>query len=197
MAYHHGQLRRALLDAALDLVNEAGPRGLTLRGAARRAEVSPSAPYRHFADREALLAALATEGFDALAEELAAIDRAEPDPVERVLRLGAEYVRFATQHRARYRVMFGDEIPDRRAHPELHEASRRVFGYLEGAVDDAHRAGSIAGEPREVTLLCWSMVHGLSSLILDGQARVGDEPAAIRALTERLGRLLLDGVRRS
>lgn len=195
MAYHHGQLRRALLDAALDLVKESGPRGLTLRGVARRAGVSPSAPYRHFADKEALLAAVAAEGFAALALKLDEVSEELEDPLERVLLLGTSYVRFATQNSARYRVMFGQEIPDRSEHPELDEVARRVFGHLESAVADAHREGSIAGDERSVTLLAWSLVHGLSSLILDGQAGVPGDEASVAVLGERLGRLLLDGIR--
>jgi len=195
VAYHHGQLRRALMDAALDLVTELGPMGLTLRGAARRAGVSPSAPYRHFVDREALLAAVAAEGFALLADQLDEVSAALEDPLERVLRIGVAYVRFATENRARYRVMFGQQIPDRKKHPELEEAARRTFSHLDRAIADAHARGLLRGEPRALTLLAWSVVHGLSSLILDGQARVSGEPPSVEAIAERLGQLLLDGIR--
>ena len=83
----------------------------------------------------------------------------------------------------------------RASHPELEEVARRAFGHLESAVSDAHARGSIAGDPRAITLLAWSVVHGLSSLILDGQARVPAEEPVVRALAEHLGQLLFDGIR--
>lgn len=197
MAYHHGQLRRALMDAALDLIAESGPGGLTLRGAARRAGVSPSAPYRHFADKEALLAAVAAEGFSELADQLDEVSAQLEDPVGRILALGTAYVHFATRDGARYRLMFGHEIPSRSAHPELEEAAARTHGHLARAVADAHAEGSIEGDQRSVTLLAWSVVHGLSSLVIDGHTNVPGEPAAVDRLAEQLGRLLLNGIKRA
>lgn len=194
MAYHHGQLHRAMIDAALELVRESGPKGLTLRGAARRAGVSPAAPYRHFADREALLAAVALEGFTDLVLRLEEIAGAIDDPVERLHRLGVAYVVFATEDPARYRVMFGDDIPDRSAHPALDEMARRAFAHLATAVTDGHTAGRLEGGERAVTLLSWSVVHGLASLLLDGQARIPTDTETVEAVSEQLGRLLLSGI---
>jgi AcrR family transcriptional regulator len=196
MGYHHGRLRPALIDAAVRLVEEEGPKGLSLRGAARRSGVSPAAVYRHFADKEALLAAVATEGFEELGRELEAVAEAVEDPIERLLRLGVTYVGFAAENASRYRVMFGDEIPDRAVHPELDRAARHTFAQLERAVEDGHAAGRIAGKPRAVTLLSWSVVHGLASLILDGHAKAPTDRASTEALAEHLGHLLLDGVAR-
>ncbi|MCC6876530.1 MAG: TetR/AcrR family transcriptional regulator [Sandaracinaceae bacterium] len=194
MAYHHGQLHRAMIDAALELVREGGPKGLTLRAAARRAGVSVAAPYRHFADKEALLAAVALEGFTELVARLEKIASEIDEPVERLKRLGIAYVRFATDDPARYRVMFGDEIPDRKAHPELEEMARRSFGYLAKAVADGHARGLLEGGERAVTLLSWSVVHGLASLLLDGQARVPTDAKSVDAIGDQLGTLLLVGV---
>jgi AcrR family transcriptional regulator len=150
-AYHHGDLRAALLRAAGELLEQQGIAALSLREAARRAGVSHNAPYRHFPQREALLAALAAEGFRMLADGQAAAAR------ER----GLAYVRFALEHPQRFRLMFGGVVPIG-SHPELREQGRRAYQKLEDAFrelgDDARLAAAAA----------WSLVHGLANLILDG-----------------------------
>src|SRR5262245_23788463 len=104
--YHHGDLRRALLDAALEILAEGGAAGLTLREVARRAGVTHAAPYRHFEDKAALLAAVAEEGFRAVYAEMLARSERVKDPVERLYQIGAAYVLFAVTHPAHFRVMF-------------------------------------------------------------------------------------------
>src|ERR1700756_3450685 len=128
-SYHHGDLKRALTSAALSLVAEKGPKGFTLTEAARRAGVSAAAPYRHFADKAELLAAVAEQGFgDLHADLVAAVDVAS-DPRARVIELGRAYVRWAVAHPDHYQVMFGAEI-DKTAHPSLGAAAMRAFGDL-------------------------------------------------------------------
>ncbi|MGO9694994.1 MAG: TetR/AcrR family transcriptional regulator, partial [Mycobacterium sp.] len=108
-SYHHGDLKRALTSAALSLVAEKGPKGFTLTEAARRAGVSAAAPYRHFADKAELLAAVAEQGFRDLHADLAAAGARASDPRERVIELGRVYVRWAVTHPDHYQVMFSGE----------------------------------------------------------------------------------------
>jgi AcrR family transcriptional regulator len=167
--YHHGDLRRALVDAALELVGEQGVAPLTLREVARRAGVSHAAPYHHFADRAALLAAVAEEGFRALtAAMLRARDRAGPDPRRRLQEIGVAYVEFATGHPAHFRVMFSGELAGQQADcPGLDEAGASSYGVLL----DALRA-CVGGEPGPaLAAAAWSIVHGLAVLWIDGPLR--------------------------
>lgn len=195
--YHHGNLREALLEAARETLAETGPAGLSLREVARRAGVSPGAPYRHFADREALLAAVATDGFRAFGAALAEAGEGAPDPLERLRRLGVAYVRFATAHPERFRVMFGDSIPDVSAHPELEEAAHSASVHLRSAVTDSLEGGLLAGDgPQLPALVSWALVHGLASLALDGQGReIGLSRETAGDLAEAVTRYLVDGMR--
>jgi AcrR family transcriptional regulator len=195
--YHHGNLPQALRDAALALITEAGADALTLRGAAKRAGVSQAAPYRHFRNKEALLAAVAEDGFRAMAEAMRR--RAAPhreDPAGRLRALGRAYVEFATRHPAHFRVMFGRVPVDRAAHPGLQAAAAAAYGLLTDAIRDCQAAGVVrAGDPEERALCAWSAVHGLSALVVDGQ--LGErgrplEPLA-RAVTDTIVRGLAGG----
>jgi AcrR family transcriptional regulator len=150
--YHHGDLRAAVLAAAAKMMEKEGLAGLSVREAARRAGVSHNAPYRHFPDRDALLAALAAEGFSALGKALQnRSGRA----------LGEAYVRFALEHPQRFQLMFGgrlarDRHGELRAHAEAtHERLAKAFAGLGSEARFAAAAG-------------WSLVHGLAQLILDG-----------------------------
>src|SRR5258708_6887496 len=108
-SYHHGDLRRALLDAALALLEKSGVEALTLREGARRVGVTAGAPYHHFADKEAIVASVAEEGFVELGEAMAAA-RDAADPASRLGAMGRSYVRFAVAHPAHFRVMFGKMV---------------------------------------------------------------------------------------
>lgn len=170
-SYHHGDLRRALLDAALALVEREGPLALTLRAVARLAGVSPSAPYRHFEDKESLLAAVAEEGLRTLSAWMREAAAAQTkSPVLKLQALGIAYVRFAASHPSYFRVMFGPGVGDRTTHPALHDATEEAFRLLLDGVKECQRAG-VAGEgnARDVALAAWSMAHGLAGLIVDGQ----------------------------
>lgn len=166
--YHHGDLRRALLMAARQMVDEGGAQALTLRGAAQKAGVSAAAPYRHFEDREALLAAVITEGFDELSAVTESARAAAADPVAAYMAVGEAYLGFAAAHPLLYRLMFGIEChkPD---YPALLEAGERAFGVVLRAARDCSDAGLIGSRPPEhVAMAGWSMVHGLASLHVDG-----------------------------
>ena len=168
-AYHHGDLRRALLEASLALIDEAGIGALSLREAARKAGVSHNAPYHHFKDRGSLLAALAEEGFAQLAAEMTAARAAAPDARTRLEACGQAYVRFALKSPARFKLMFRPELAAPSAEAAVARASTPALDTLTAAIVEAQAAGlAPPGDPRPLVLTCWSAVHGLASLWLDG-----------------------------
>jgi len=206
-SYHHGNLREAITAAALEIISEEGPAALSLREAARRAGVSQAAPYRHFDSKEALVAAVAEEGFRRMGAVMErALIGAGPDPVERLQELGVAYVRFAAENASYYRVMFGPQIPVRKNYPGLSAASAATFQLLVDGMAAIEKAGVAAkGTPLDHALAAWSLVHGLSSLIVDGQlAFTGTGtpagPGRFTPQTEKLARAvtrqLSDGLRR-
>lgn len=168
-SYHHGDLKRALTSAALSLVAEKGPKGFTLTEAARRAGVSAAAPYRHFADKAELLAAVAEQGFQQLHADLAAAADRASDPKERVVELGRAYVRWAIDHPDHYQVMFGAESL-KAEQPSVAVAGEQAFGDLLDAITKCQEAGIVGDrDPREVAAPLWSLVHGIASLAIGGQ----------------------------
>ena len=191
-----GNLRETLLDAAAALIAKKGPQGFSLREVARRARVSEAAPYWHFTDREALLAAVAERGFAEMAEGMMAIWSAIPDPRARLHALGIGYVQFALAHPSYLRVMFGSEVPDKAAHPGLKEAGARTFDLLVQAIADCQAAGQVrSGDPVELAVAAWSTVHGLAALLVDGRLkeRVRSTVEAER-LAERVTEVLRTGL---
>jgi AcrR family transcriptional regulator len=191
MAYHHGDLRRALLQGALELLAEGGPARLTLRAAAERAGVSVAAPYRHFADKRALLAAVAEEGFLALQRSCVdAMASGSGDPIDKFWRHGVAYVRFAIENPAHYRVMFGPELTDRSAHEDLSRAAKAAFDGLRSSLRECAGAGLFADNDIELRAMrAWALVHGLSLLYIDGQLGVGEELTR-DVFLERVGAVL-------
>src|SRR4029079_880871 len=126
-SYHHGNLREALISAALDLIAQKGPAGFTFAEAARQAGVSPAAPYRHFRDRDALMADVARRGFEQFEQRLAAAwDEGRPSPLGALERLGAGYLRFAHDEPAYFSAMFAAGLPIAE-HRDLQEAGDRAF----------------------------------------------------------------------
>jgi AcrR family transcriptional regulator len=196
-AYHHGNLQRALLDAALALVEESGMHGFTLREAARRAGVSQAAPYRHYADKAALLTALAEEGFRALSERMSAEVAASPASAA-IVAAGTGYLLFAAENPAHYRVMFGPGLAKDAPPCATNVAGRGCFQVLFGAVEQGQRVGAVrAGDTNEIALIAWSVVHGLASLVIDGllpELRNGADAGALRALAARMLGLFFEGL---
>jgi AcrR family transcriptional regulator len=183
-AYHHGALKAALLDAADALLDEGGAGAVSLREAARRAGVSATAPYRHFADKEALLAALATHGFEQFG---AALDEAARDASDPLAAMGLAYVRFALARPGRFRLMFGPGI-DRSQFPELQAAAARAFERLVAGVEANPRPGrepDAGRNARTGAIAAWALVHGLAQLFLDGMLPGQDPEALVRAITRR------------
>jgi AcrR family transcriptional regulator len=179
-----------MLDATLALVRELGPAGFTLREAARRAGVSQAAPYRHFADKGALLAAVAEEGFLALTASMR--DEMTRAPEDTFAASGRGYVKFALTHPAHYKVMFGPSIVAC-APPSLQQAGAAAFAVLVEAIARGQAAGTLRkdGRPEELAIFASSAVHGFVSLVVDGQlGAMGHDDKAIAALTRRV----VDGV---
>jgi AcrR family transcriptional regulator len=170
--YHHGNLKEALIRAALELIARKGPAGFTFAEAARAAGVSPAAPYRHFRDRDDLLIDIALRGFDQFTQALArAWDEGRPDPFSAFERVGRAYLEFARTEPAYYSAMFEAGVP-LDASPELREAGERAFAVLRTAAEKL-----IAQMPPErrppalmMALHVWALSHGVASLFGRGDA---------------------------
>ncbi len=175
-AYHHGDLRRVLLGAAVRVVEKEGVAALSLHALSQKAGVSSGAPYHHFESREQLLAAIAVEGYELLAtamklgaDEAEASPRAGETTAEAHLRgLGHGYVRFALEHPGHFRVMFRPELKAQLS-VEQHTAGRESFEMLGRAIAQCQEERTIpSGDPNRLVLLAWSAVHGASVLWIDG-----------------------------
>jgi AcrR family transcriptional regulator len=191
--YHHGDLRQALLDAAVELLREKGIEALTLRAVARAAGVSQTAPYRHFKDRRALVAGVAQVGFERMG---AAIERAVRRGEQGLpaLRRGlAAYVRFARDHPDEYRVMFGAELASRDDMSELEAAALGAFQFLREGITRLQLRGVVGkGDPVLMAITAWATLHGLVMLSLDGQTAVTGR--SVGELVEAASDVLLAGI---
>jgi len=170
--YHHGNLREALMRAALDLIAEKGPAGFTFAEAARSAGVSPAAPYRHFRDRDELLASVALQGFGQFEAALTrAWDGGRPDPFTAFERLGRAYLAFARAEPAYYSAMFEAGIP-LDTNPELRQAGDRAFAVLRTAAEALIAILPSANRPPALmmALHVWALAHGIASLFGRGDA---------------------------
>ncbi len=188
-SYHHGDLRRGLVDAALKAVVKRGPTGLTLRGIARDAGVTHTAAYHHFRDKEDLLAAVAEEGYRELARRMQrALARSGPGAIERIDALARAYVRFAAERPVHFQVM---------AEPQMHttgiergdlrEAHDAVLGQLVETVAQGQRDGEIVGaDPEHFALALWTLVNGYAESHRTGRGIFAGRPGT------RLTKPLLD-----
>lgn len=182
-AYHHKDLRTALVDAGLTLLAQSGADALSLRAVARHAGVSAMAPYRHYPNKEALLAAVATRGFEGLRDALRLADDAAP-PDEALTAQAVAYVRYALDNPALFRLMFGPRTDH--PHPSLMVTGESAYAVLEARV----AATTPPSQDRAARALgYWAMVHGLASLFLDGQLRdkiQASEAEITRRVTETM-----------
>ena len=170
-SYHHGNLREALIESALRLIAESGPAGFSFAEVARAAGVSPAAPYRHFRDRNALVAEIARRGFERFADEL---DRAwaggRPDPMTAIENCGKAYLAFARREPAAYAAMFDTGFPFEQE-PALLLASERAFGVLRHAAEilcatPRMKPGFVRPPATMVALHIWAMSHGIAALFI-------------------------------
>jgi AcrR family transcriptional regulator len=185
--YHHGNLKEALLQAALDLIAKKGAAGFTFADAARLAGVSPAAPYRHFRDRDELLSSIAQRGFEQFESTLSqAWDDGRPDTVTAFERVGKAYLAFAREKPAFYSAMFESGLAVD-ASPSLQAAAERAFAVIRAA---AERLAALAppGSPRPPALMMalhiWSMSHGIASLFARGDAARRKLPMSAEELLE-------------
>lgn len=169
-AYHHGNLRAALVAAALKEIAKTGPDGFSLRGVARRAGVSAPAVYRHFADKDALLAAVAEECWDRIgAALLAAVEAAPDDALERFRATGIAYVTFAVEHPEHFRAMSVPGLIERMS-PDRMERANAWSTEERAALARAQEAGQIAALPLDdIMLAATSLTHGVAAQIVEGR----------------------------
>ncbi|MEE2763135.1 MAG: TetR/AcrR family transcriptional regulator [Pseudomonadota bacterium] len=190
-SYHHGDLRQQAHQLALDTLRNQGDTAISLRALAKELGVSAPALYRHFADRESLLAALAVTGFEELRDRLLAVDQQVPRRA--LIDIGLVYVAFAQDEPNLYRLMFGGRVLPKDAHPRLDQAGHGAFHVLQDTIDRAQQAGYLKPMPLAImTAAAWSLVHGLAQLTIDGHLPAANaEPM----LAEGVLSLLLDGSR--
>ncbi len=165
--YHHGDLKNTLLEAARELANEIGVDNFTLREVARRANVSPAAPYHHFLDKQDLIRTLAIEAFTKLTTALNNAKQKKHTPLQQLEHIGMAYVNFAYTHQAEFRFMFRRELCAAIGQPDpLEVAGIDAQSVLYNAILEAQAAKQISQDnPQEIALTLWSVVHGLSTII--------------------------------
>ncbi|MBV9045337.1 MAG: TetR/AcrR family transcriptional regulator [Alphaproteobacteria bacterium] len=173
-AYHHGDLRNALLETARKILEEESLANLSLRAVARKAGVSHAAPYRHFPNHEALLVELATEGFVELREDIKAAANAPGAESDRIAKIGAAYMRFVARRPEVASLMFGPQLPNRDAFPPLGEAADAIGKEIGDALHDP-----------TLGLAVWASVHGLAMLILRNVIDLGQRKSGLDVLPSR------------
>ncbi|MDX2202979.1 MAG: TetR/AcrR family transcriptional regulator [Hyphomicrobiaceae bacterium] len=194
--YHHGNLREALITAALDLIGQKGPAGFTFAEAARHAGVSAAAPYRHFRDRDALMADVARRGFELFASRLeTAWGKGQPAPLAALQRVGNAYLAFAREEPAYYAAMFEAGISPAQSR-ELQEAGERAFAVLRLACEAITALLPAERRPPAmmVALHIWSLSHGIASLFSRGDQARRTVPMPPEELLEAATLIYLDGL---
>ena len=168
--YHHGNLREALLEASIQLIAEIGPSAFTLREVARRAGVSHNAPYRHFTDKDSLLAAVAAQGYSELNDAMLQAANRRTDALDRLKHAGLAYIEFALRRPEHFTVMF-DAPFSKQTNPEAARASERAFSTLVSLVKDSQDQRLLTPDPLtlQFALLAWTMVHGIAKLAITGR----------------------------
>ncbi len=209
--YHHGNLRRQLIETALDIISEHGLEKVSMRGLGQRIGVSRTAPYRHFADKSALLCAIAEEGYKKLTRVLNNSNtKFSDDSVTRLMNVGIAYVEFAVSNSVHYQIMFGNEIREKNRTPELVKAAGTAFNELLCAVKVCQNEKRIKQlNPFIIANTLWSTTHGISSLLIDGQVQAvnafqefpallhtqnGTGNVDVRQIFESMGEIIFTGL---
>ena len=169
--YHHGDLKNALIKAGVEILSKEGVEGLSLRKVAQRAGVSHNAPYSHFPDKQSLIAAISTEGFKQLYEELDAAVLSYSDDPKRQLQEGVwAYVQFAMNNTDTFKIMFSGVLEKEKEYPAFVEISHQTFERVVDVVRICQDAGILNSTPSEVMAVAvWGQIHGIISLRLEGQ----------------------------
>ena len=195
-SYHHGNLREALISAALDLIAQKGPAGFTFAEAARQAGVSAAAPYRHFRDRDALMADVARRGFEHFEQRLAAAwNEGRPSPLAALERMGGAYLAFARDEPAYFSAMFESGLPVAE-HRDLAEAGDRALAVLRRACEAIVAAMPAGKRPPAMmmALHIWALSHGIASLFARGDAARRALPMSPEELLEAATLVYLEGL---
>ena len=170
-SYHHGDLKNALIKAGLEILSKEGVSGLSLRKVARKAGVSHSAPYAHFADKQALIAAISTEGYHLLYEKMQQIQKEfADDPSRQLVEVAWAYVRFAQTDPAQFKVTFSNAVAREKDFPALIEMTGKCFNQVVNIVEACQESDILAPSPPDTMAVgVWSVVHGFASLLIEGQ----------------------------
>jgi AcrR family transcriptional regulator len=170
-SYHHGDLKNALIKAGVKILAKEGVNGLSLRKVAKHAGVSHAAPYSHFADKQALIAAISTEGFKQLHKKIASVREVHSKNPDTLLKETARsYIQFATNEPDRFKLMFSSVIEKEKDYPEFVAASMENFLQLVSIVEACQQAGLLKSGPSDLMAVSvWASVHGMITLILEGQ----------------------------
>ena len=200
--YHHGDLRRAILDCACQHLRYDGTDSLSLRAIAREIGVSATAPYRHFESKNALFAGIATLGLEILESKLEGVRSIAPeDPFDSLINMGVVYLQFAHKHSEKYQLMLDSSMLDSMEYPALMDARARAFKLLVGAILDGQRAGLYRSESVEkLAAVVWAGFHGAASLVQLATPRVPESyetPAAtaLKYLGEDLREVVINIVK--
>ena len=196
--YHHGDLHRELLCAARDLLEESNIASLSLRAVAKKVGVSHTAPYRHFKDKECLLADIAIEGFQELAEQLTgAVEMYPGEPGAQLQEAGHRYVQLALDNPQCVQLMFGGILPCDDTHPELRDSGDKAFSALKMIIEEGQAQGVFKKADAELmALTAWSSIHGLSLLFISGSVDdTVSRPVEVHSLTSAVTSMLLNGLK--
>ncbi len=185
--YHHGNLRKLLIETALDIIAVDGLEKVSMRGLGNRIGVSRTAPYRHFSNKSELLSAIAEEGYGKLTQVLNDVNtRVSDDSLTRLMNIGIAYVEFAVSNPVHYRIMFGNEILEGNRTPSLSDAAGTSFNELLTAVQICRDQKKIKPfDPIVVANTLWAMAHGISSLVIDGQVPTENTFQELPALLQK------------
>jgi len=173
--YHHGQLREALIESALNILKEKGITALSLRNLAKATRVTQAAPYSHFRDKDDLLAAVAETGFQRLALQMAEDATGMHDTRERIEKLVASHIRFALENKHLFRLMFSRELAEMKRYPTLAMTAGKSYALISAALS---RRAAPAEDTRFMTVALWSLCHGLTTLIIDEKIKLEQFGAA-------------------
>ncbi len=179
--YHHGDLKAALKEAALQLVREKGPKGFSLNEASRLAGVTVAAPYRHFVDKEGLLAEIACDGNAILLSEVQGAAGRPGAVKERMFEAGMAYLRFSSHHSDYFNVIFNSGI-DKAKYPEVHRTCMEAFAVIADLADQFEPTPEMA---RERAISAWALVHGLAVLCADSALSAEEDFAHLRPILKR------------
>jgi AcrR family transcriptional regulator len=169
--YHHGDLKNALIQAGIEILAEEGVKGLILRRVAKRAGVSHTAPYAHFADKQALVAAISTEGYKGLYEKFKLIhQKHHEDPLKKLVEVAWGYIQFAVNDPAHFKITFSGVIEKEKDYPAFVQISQLSFQYIIETVAACQNSGYVRQGPTDlIAVNLWGAIHGLATLLIEDQ----------------------------